>query len=86
MRLAILLSILLTGCSTVVPIHVSFPDAPKELEQPCKPLKTTNSSQLSEFTKTIVENYEQYHDCVAQENSWRTWYKQQKQLFEELDK
>ena len=86
MRLAILLTILLTGCSTVVPVHVPFPDMPKELEQPCSPLKTTNSHQLSEFTKTVIENYEQYHSCVAKENSWRTWYKQQKQLFEELDK
>ena len=86
MRLVILLVFLLAGCSSVVPVHAPFPKMPQELEQPCKPLKQADSAQLSEFTKTVVENYAQYHDCAAQENSWRIWYHKQKQLFEELDK
>ena len=55
--LAFMLS--LTACSTTVPVTLKFPDQPVELKESCNPLKPASSTQIAEFTKTVVENYEQ---------------------------
>jgi len=80
-----LLILLLSGCSTVVPVAQKFPQAPEILQQPCKPLKPAEANiSLSQLTKTVVENYTEYHQCSGLADAWREWYTQQKKLFEEL--
>lgn len=85
MKKYLLVLLLLSGCSTVVPVAQKFPKAPDVLQQPCKPLKAAeNNTSLSQLTKTVVENYTEYHQCSGLVDAWREWYSQQKQLFEEL--
>lgn len=85
MKYIIVLTLFLTGCSTVVPVTQPFPAAPQELQQPCEPLTTASTtSSLSEFAKVVVQNYGKYHSCAATVSGWQEWYSTQKQLFEEL--
>lgn len=85
MKYIVILTLFLTGCSTVVPVTQPFPLAPAELLQPCEPLtQAAGNSSVSEFAKTIVYNYSKYHKCAATVDGWQEWYRAQKQLFEEL--
>jgi hypothetical protein len=85
MKKYLLVLLLLTGCSTVVPVAQKFPLAPEVLLEPCKPLKAApDNATLSQLTKTVVENYTEYHQCTNIVAAWREWYTSQKQLFEEL--
>lgn len=80
-----LLLLALTGCSTVVPVVAKFPEAPKELTAPCSKLKpAAEKPELSELTKTIVNNYAEYHLCANRVDGWNEWYTEQKKLFEAL--
>ena len=81
----LLIALLLSGCSTVVPVKQKFPPAPQVLQEPCFPLKTLGDpSTLSEFTKTVVDNYTLYHGCAAKAASWVQWYQEQKKIFEDI--
>jgi hypothetical protein len=75
--------LLLTGCTTV-PVSIPFPEANSELLEPCQELSMAKSQELSEFTKTVVDNYEKYHLCSNKTSLWQTWYSQQKALYKEL--
>lgn len=80
-----LIVLLLTGCSTVVPVRQPFPQAPEILQQPCKQLKLVEDNVvLSEFTKTVVQNYTEYHQCSNLLSGWQEWYQKQKKIYEEL--
>jgi hypothetical protein len=80
-----LITFLLTGCTTVVPVVAKFPEAPKELLTLCPKLKVADEKpELSELTKTIVTNYSEYHLCANRVEGWSEWYTQQKKLFEAL--
>jgi hypothetical protein len=85
MKKYLLILLLLSGCSTVVPVAQKFPQAPEVLQQSCKSLKSAqNDTTLSQLTKTVVENYTEYHQCSGLVDGWREWYVQQKKIFEEL--
>ena len=85
--LAPLLLILLTGCSTVVPVTVKFPDAPDRIKVKCPQLKTLNEeAKLSDIAKTITENYTTYYECAVRNDAWIEWYETQKTIFETLKK
>ena len=87
MKLLLLAFILmLSACTTTVPVKVPFPQQPLELREPCPPLQAATSQDVREFTKVVITNYEQYHNCQDKVNAWQTWYLQQKQLYEELTK
>lgn len=77
--------IVLSGCSTTVPVTVKFPEAPKELMSTCPDLKQTPpTSKLSDVLQVVTDNYSQYYECRVKLDSWIEWYKTQKTLFEEL--
>lgn len=81
----LLLLLLLTGCTTV-PVAQKFPEAPKELLEQCSPIKEIPANiHLSDLTKTVVENYTEYHLCENKVSAWQNWYNQQKKIFEELN-
>lgn len=81
----ILLVLLLAGCTTTVPVTQKFPEAPQVLLEPCKPLQEVPpTATLSEFAKTVAQNYTEYYQCSNIVDGWHDWYKQQSQIFKEL--
>jgi hypothetical protein len=85
--LASFLLILMSGCSTVVPVTVKFPDAPDRINIRCPQLKTLNEdAKLSDIAKTVTENYTTYYECAVRNDTWIEWYETQKIIFEKLNK
>ena len=78
--------LLLTGCSTVVPVTMKFPDAPAELTAACSELDKTpaGTTKLSDTIDVVVKNYSKYHECRAKVDAWAEWHKTQKQIFENV--
>ena len=87
MKIFLLLPVffLFTGCAIrTVPVTVSFPEAPELLRQECSKLKeATENMTLSEYTRTVVDNYMKYHECSAKVKGWNDWHTEQKKIFEE---
>ena len=86
MKYALIISaILLTGCSTVVPVAPKFPDVPEALRKPCPELKTLpDKTVLSEVAKNVTANYTLYHECSLKNDAWNEWYQKQKSIFESV--
>ena len=85
-KLALLIAVLLTGCS-VVPVKQQFPDVPKELLEECSPLrKVEGNPQLKEFLEVVVDNYGRYHSCAALHSAFIDWYRKQRQIFDAAGK
>lgn len=82
----ILLTILLTACSTTVPVVAKFPEAPKSLTENCAKLKKIDGEKVSivDLHKTVVENYTTHHECAIKVEGWNEWYKTQKEIFENI--
>ena len=85
-RYSLLLILLLTGCSTTVPVVAKFPEAPPSLKASCPGLKKIEGDTVSivDLHKTVVENYTQYYECAAKVESWNEWYTKQKKIFDEV--
>jgi hypothetical protein len=87
MRTAVLgLAILLSACSTAVPVTQKFPDAPDMLMEKCPPLKTIQGEKISivDFTRTVSENYTTYYQCAAGKEAWIDWYDQQRKTWNKM--
>lgn len=84
--LTLLLSFLLVGCSTTVPVVAKFPKVPTELTEKCPPLKKLEGDQVSivDLHTRVVENYTQYYECSVKVDEWNAWYAKQKKIFEEV--
>ena len=80
----LLLSLLLTGCSTVVPVTQKFPDAPGNVAMTACPQlqKVAEDARLSDITKTITVNYGTYYECAVKTDAWIEWYQKQKIIFD----
>ena len=80
----ICLFVFLTGCA--VPVAQKFPTVPDRLQQTCSPLQLINNDTitLSDFTKTVSENYSLYHECSIKNDAWIEWYKTQKEIFDSI--
>ena len=85
---AALLTMVLTGCSTVVPVTVKFPDPPGRLATTtCSPLKKLeDTSGISDIARTVAGNYSLYYECWVKTEAWIEWYHIQRQLFEQAQK
>lgn len=82
MKYLLIITFILSGCSTVVPVKYTFPSIPQSLLEPCQSLKPLeNKVSLSEYSKVIVYNYSLYHECALKNKSWQEWYDIQKDLF-----
>lgn len=79
---------LLSGCSTIVPVSQPFPKAPDELMQKCSALDTIDKPTilLSEFITTVTKNYGKSHSCAATVEGWIDWYTDQKKIFDQVNK
>ena len=80
--------IFLSGCSTVVPVKINFPAAPEELTKPCPDLYKVEpgTKELSKTLEVVVKNYSKYHECRIKVDAWNEWYKDNKEIFESLNK
>ena len=81
----LLLVLLLTGCSTTVPVTSKFPEPPKYSLQTCPQLQTLKEgSKLSEVATTVTINYSTYYECAVKNDAWIEWYQIQKHIFESV--
>lgn len=74
--------LLLSGCTTIVPVKQKFPDAPKTLLEKCPELNQAeeNASDITEFLKVIIKNYQLYYECSNKQDGWIDWYNGQKRI------
>jgi hypothetical protein len=79
-------SLLISGCSTTVPVTAKFPDSPDILQEKCASLKTIDGEKVSivDLTKTVSINYQTYHECAIKVDSWIEWYNSQKKIFDSI--
>ena len=76
--LLIVFVLLMTGCSTTVPV-------PQGLLTPCPQLeKLDNGPKLSDVAKTVTTNYTTYYECAIKSDAWIEWYQVQKAIFESV--
>lgn len=92
----IICSLLISGCSTVVPVKQKFPTPPEILMKEPKDLntigqtkipdttrdfnETTSNVKLSTVATTISENYGTYYQVVEQLKALQDWINKQKEL------
>jgi PBP1b-binding outer membrane lipoprotein LpoB len=81
---ALLLAVLLSGCSTAVPVTAKFPEPPSRLvTQRCPDLQKLNDdAKLSDISRTVTINYSSYYECAVKTDAWIEWYEIQKRIFE----
>lgn len=84
MKYLILTLLLLTGCSTTVPVTAKFPDAPSSMGECADLAKLDNSAKLSDVAQTVTSNYNTYYECSIKNSAWIEWYKTQKKIFESV--
>lgn len=81
----LILLLMLTGCSTTVPVTQKFPQVPEVLLQQCEQLKeVAKDASLVDLTKVVVENYTKYYQCSTLVEGWHQWYKTQQNIYKEL--
>ena len=81
----LIILLLLTGCSTTVPVVNKFPSAPSELLIKCDDLqKLDEETKLSDVAKVVTSNYGAYYQCMVKNDAWIEWYNTQKKIFEDL--
>ena len=78
--LLIPLILLLSACSTTVPVTAKFPAPPGTLvQEPCIELKKLQDDpKLSDVAKTVTVNYSEYYMCAVKLEAWQRWYREQK--------
>ena len=80
-----LLVVLMTGCTTTVPVTAKFPEVPQRLLVKCPQLdKLQDDAKLSDVAKTVTVNYSTYYDCAVKNDAWIEWYQIQKHIFESV--
>ena len=82
----VLLSSLLVGCSTVVPVTQQFPEAPGNVAMTACPQlqKLAEDAKLSDISKTVSVNYGTYYECAVKTDAWIEWYQKQQQIFNNI--
>jgi len=82
----LLILLLLTGCSTTVPVARKFPEVPDVLMVPCPPLTQIKegTTKLSEVVGVVTDNYFEYHKCSDKNDLWMEWFKAQKEIFDSV--
>lgn len=86
MKQILIIALLLSGCSTAVPVKRTFPAVPESLTQECPDLKLVpeGTTKLSDVLGVVSENYGQYKECQIKVDLWRDWYDKQKKIFDEV--
>ena len=84
----VIIALLLSGCSTVVPVTARFPEPPaKGAMTACPNLqKLTDNARLSDIANTVTVNYSTYYECAVKTDAWQEWYNIQRIIFERAGK
>jgi hypothetical protein len=83
--MALLLTVvILSACSTVVPVKQKFPDVPPELMKNCPELTQLlpTETAITDLLRAVVKNYATYYECWARRDGWQDWYSEQRKIFE----
>ena len=82
------LALLLTACSTPVPVKQQFPVAPAVLLERCPDLLTIDDGKNSmrDMLKIVIQNYALYYQCDEKTHGWQDWYTEQKKIFNGANK
>lgn len=89
MKKLLLLTLLLAGCSTVVPVTQNWPDPPATQALQACPLKLQElppDTQLSQVAQTVSNNYSEYWTCAVKLDAWIEWYEKHKIIYKGLQK
>ena len=80
------LAVVLSACSTSVPVSQRFPDVPKALVERCESLRKIEGDKvaITEMLKVVVQNYGMYYECAAKVDGWNDWYQEQKRIYESV--
>jgi hypothetical protein len=83
MRYLLILAVLvLSACSTAVPVTMKWPGVPEELLKDCPDLiQQQPTEKLSDVLLTVSKNYRQYHECRAKLQAWQEWYTSQEKIY-----
>jgi hypothetical protein len=83
--IAVTAFVILSGCSTTVPVKAKFPDLPERLQVKCPNLeKLKDEAKLSDIAKTLNVNYSTYYECAVKHDAILEWYQTQKRIFESV--
>ena len=84
----LLIALLLSGCTTVVPVTVRFPEPPgRGAVTACPALqKLKDDAKLSDVANTVTVNYGTYYECAVKADAWQEWYQIQKIIHEGAQK
>ena len=84
MRLTLLSVLLLTGCSTVVPVKMDNPYLfPQTLMEDCKdPEFISPEAKLSDTIKVIIENNTRSTECRVTKKALSEMIQQRKEIFD----
>lgn len=79
-------AIALSGCTAFLPAKPKFPEPTKGLTEPCPDLKKIEGDKvaITDFLKTVVENYGLYHECSLKNEGWNEWYRTQKEIYDKV--
>ena len=80
------LALLLSACSTSVPVRQPFPVAPAALLERCPDLLTIDDGKNSmrDMLRVVIQNYALYYQCAEKTHGWQDWYGQQKKIHESV--
>lgn len=84
--IVICLALLLTACSTPVPIKPAWPGVPTALTERCETLKKVEGDKvaITEMLKVVVQNYTLYYECSTKVEGWNEWYEGQKKIYDSI--
>ncbi len=84
--LALVSALFLVGCSTAVPVKMTFPEVPQALMEKCEDLDKlpADTRQLSKTAESVIKNYSKYHQCRIKVEEWQEWYKANKKLYDDI--
>jgi hypothetical protein len=89
-RLSLVAVLLLSACSTTVPVAQKFPELPPVLREECKDLikleKADKNTPFSiiDLLGTNVENYKRGIECKIKHSATVEWHDNQKQIFDKV--
>jgi starvation-inducible outer membrane lipoprotein len=83
--LLITLALLLSGC-VATPVKHELPEAPEKLIKACPKLKEmpVDEERLTEFLKTVTQNYTTYYECAVKHDGLVEWYQIQKKIHDDV--
>lgn len=81
-------ALMLSACSTSVPVKQQFPVAPQVLLERCPDLMQIDDGKnsLRDMLKIVIQNYALYYQCAEKTHGWQDWYQAQKKIFEQANK